>query len=124
MHILLNHSSMIPIYEQLVDQIRNAIVRDELPAGTALPSVRSLAAELRISALTVKKAYDQLEEQGLVATVHGKGSYVSGKELPMLQETRHRLAEEGLAAAVERAASAGLTADEIRTALELILEEL
>ena len=65
MHIILNHSSMVPIYEQLMEQIKSEIINTALKEGEALPSVRSLAGELRISALTVKKAYDKLEEEGM-----------------------------------------------------------
>ena len=76
MEITLSSSSMTPIYEQLTTQIKSLVIDGKLAAGEALPSVRSLAAELKISALTVKKAYDRLEEEGLIVTVHGKGSFV------------------------------------------------
>lgn len=66
MHIILNHSSMVPIYEQLMEQIKSDVINSSLKEGEALPSVRSLAGELRISALTVKKAYDKLEGEGLL----------------------------------------------------------
>ena len=72
MRILLNNSSMIPIYEQLMEQIKSQIIESVLQEGEALPSVRTLAGELRISALTVKKAYDKLEEAGFVTTIHVK----------------------------------------------------
>ena len=77
MHIIINHTSMTPIYEQIVSQIRADIINGDLSPGTALPSVRMLSRELKISALTVKKAYDYLEEEGLVHTVHGKGSFIA-----------------------------------------------
>ena len=77
MHIIINNSSMVPIYEQIIDQIKSAIIRGELQPDTVLPSVRSLSKELKISALTVKKAYDNLEEEGFTVTVHGKGTYVA-----------------------------------------------
>ena len=67
---------MVPIYEQIIDQIKSAIIRGELQPDTVLPSVRSLSKELKISALTVKKAYDNLEEEGFTVTVHGKGTTV------------------------------------------------
>ena len=76
MRIILNHSSMVPIYEQLMEQIKSEIFENKLKENEALPSVRTLAGELRISALTVKKAYDALEDAGFVTTVHGKGTYV------------------------------------------------
>ena len=77
MHIILNHSSMVPIYEQLMEQIKSDIINSSLKEGEALPSVRSLAGELRISALTVKKAYDKLEEEGLLSPEYPPGSFPS-----------------------------------------------
>ena len=80
MHIILNHSSMVPIYEQLMEQIKSQIIQSTLTEGEGLPSVRKLAGELRISALTVKKAYDKLEEEGFVTTIHGKGTFVTASD--------------------------------------------
>ena len=77
MKLIISHSSMQPIYEQIVEQIKGQIVKGDLKADTALPSVRTLAKELKVSALTVKKAYDGLEAEGFVITVHGKGSFVA-----------------------------------------------
>ena len=77
MDIIVNHSSMQPIYEQIGDQIKEKIMHGILKADTPLPSVRTLAKELKVSALTVKKAYDALEEEGFVITIHGKGSFVA-----------------------------------------------
>ena len=93
MHIILNHSSMVPIYEQLMEQIKSEIINTALKEGEALPSVRSLAGELRISALTVKKAYDKLEEEGFVTTIHGKGTYVTASDKQLALEARQREAE-------------------------------
>ena len=78
MNILINNSSMQPIYEQIVGQIKAAIMQGTLKEDQMLPSVRSLSKDLRISALTVKKAYDTLEQEGFIITVHGKGSFVAG----------------------------------------------
>ena len=77
MDLIINHTSMEPIYEQIMIQIKAGIIEGTLTAGEALPSVRALSRELKISALTVKKAYDSLEEEGLVVTVHGKGSFIA-----------------------------------------------
>ena len=77
MHIIINNSSMQPIYEQIVSQIKDKIIQGELKEEEMLPSVRTFAKELKVSALTVKKAYDALEEEGFVVTVHGKGSFVT-----------------------------------------------
>lgn len=91
MHIILNHSSMVPIYEQLMEQIKSEIIQSVLKEGEVLPSVRTLAGELRISALTVKKAYDKLEEEGFVTTVHGKGTYVTASDKQLASEARRLL---------------------------------
>lgn len=123
MHIILNHSSMVPIYEQLMDQIKSEIVQSVLKEGEALPSVRTLAGELRISALTVKKAYDRLEEEGFVTTVHGKGTYVSASDKQLAIETRRRMVEEEFDKAVDRALLVGMEKEEITELVQLLLEE-
>lgn len=123
MHIILNHSSMVPIYEQLMDQIKSEIVQSVLKEGEALPSVRTLAGELRISALTVKKAYDRLEEEGFVTTVHGKGTYVSASDKQLAIETRRRMVEEEFDKAIDRALSIGMEKEEITELVQLLLEE-
>ena len=123
MHIILNHSSMVPIYEQLMDQIKSEIIQSVLKEGEALPSVRTLAGELRISALTVKKAYDRLEEEGFVTTVHGKGTYVSASDKQLAIETRRRMVEEEFDRAIDRALSVGMEKEEITELVQLLLEE-
>ena len=123
MYIILNHSSMVPIYEQLMDQIKSEIVQSVLKEGEALPSVRTLAGELRISALTVKKAYDRLEEEGFVTTVHGKGTYVSASDKQLAIETRRRMVEEEFDKAIDRALSVGMEKEEITELVQLLLEE-
>lgn len=123
MHIILNHSSMVPIYEQLMDQIKTEIIQSVLKEGEALPSVRTLAGELRISALTVKKAYDRLEEEGFVTTVHGKGTYVSASDRQLAVEARRRMVETDFENAIDRAISIGMDQEEILQVVQLILEE-
>lgn len=123
MHIILNHSSMVPIYEQLMEQIKSDIIQSVLSEGEALPSVRTLAGELRISALTVKKAYDRLEEEGFVTTVHGKGTYVSASDKQLAAEARRRAVEEDFDKAIDRALSIGMEKDEITELVQLLLVE-
>ena len=123
MHIILNSTSMVPIYEQLMDQVKNEIISGELAQNEALPSVRALSGELRISALTVKKAYDRLEEEGFVVTVHGKGTYVAATDQQLAIEARRKSVEDDFAAAVQRASAVGFTKDEILKIVEIILEE-
>lgn len=123
MHIILNHSSMVPIYEQLMEQIKSDIIQSVLSEGEALPSVRTLAGKLRISALTVKKAYDKLEEEGFVTTVHGKGTYVSASDKQLAAEARRRAVEEDFDKAIDRALSIGMEKDEITELVQLLLVE-
>lgn len=123
MHIILNHSSMVPIYEQLMEQIKTEIIESALVEGEALPSVRKLAGELRISALTVKKAYDKLEESGFVTTVHGKGTFVTASDKQLALEARRRAVEEEFEKPSIRQKMIGLSKEEILEIVSLLLEE-
>lgn len=123
MHIIINTSSMVPIYEQIMDQIKTAIIAGELKEGENLPSVRGMSKELKISALTVKKAYDNLEQQGFTVTVHGKGTFVASVNPELRQEEFRKEVEEELEQTVSKAFRHGLEAEEIRSLFELIMEE-
>ncbi len=123
MHIILNHSSMVPIYEQLMEQIKSKIIENQLQEGEALPSVRSLAGELRISALTVKKAYDKLEEEGFVTTVHGKGTYVTASDQQLAMEARRKAVEDDFEKVIDRSLAMGMKKEEISEIVAIILAE-
>ncbi len=123
MKIILNNSSMVPIYEQLMDQIKNEIIEGALAAGTALPSVRALSGELKISALTVKKAYDRLEEDGFVVTVHGKGTFVAETDRSLALEACKKAVEDDFAKVILKARNFGLSKEDIQEIVEIILEE-
>ena len=114
---------MVPIYEQLMEQIKSDIIQSELKEGEALPSVRTFAGELRISALTVKKAYDKLEEEGFVTTVHGKGTYVSASDKQLALEARQKAIEDDFDKVIDRALSMGMKKEEISEVVKLILDE-
>lgn len=124
MRIIINNSSMIPIYEQIIDQIKKMISQGELKENDSLPSVRSLSKELKISALTVKKAYDKLENGGFTKTIHGKGTYVclSNKEV-LLEENRKEI-ENLLEKAILKARQCGIEDQEIKEIFEILMEEL
>lgn len=124
MHIILNNSSMIPIYEQLMDQIKANIMSGVLNTNDPLPSVRALAADLRISALTVKKAYDHLEEDGYVVTVHGKGTYVATIDPGLAQEARIKKVEEKLAEAISMARELGMDKSDILEIIDILTMDL
>jgi GntR family transcriptional regulator len=123
MHIILNNTSMVPIYEQLVNQVKNEIINGELAENEALPSVRALSGELRISALTVKKAYDKLEEEGFVITVHGKGTFVAATDKSLAMEARRKTVEDDFATAIQKASAVGFTKEDILEIVQIILEE-
>lgn len=123
MNIILNNNSMVPIYEQLVNQVKNDIISGELEENEALPSVRALSGKLRISALTVKKAYDKLEEEGFVITVHGKGTYVAGANKSLAMEARRKNVEDDFAAAAQKASAVGFTKEDILEIVQIILED-
>jgi GntR family transcriptional regulator len=121
--IIINNSSMIPIYEQIVNQVKQNIVDGKLKEGDALPSVRGLSKELKISALTVKKAYDILETDGLCRTVQGKGSFVLGVNPGLVHEQRVVEIQKDLEKVLDKAKSYDLSKDEIRDLFEILMEE-
>ncbi len=123
MEIVLSNSSDKPIYEQIAAQIRDAVAAGELAASEQLPSIRALAAQLRISAITTKRAYQDLEAQGYVTTIPGKGCFVAEQNLDLLREERLRRVEASLARAVCDARACGLSDDELREMLDIQLEE-
>lgn len=122
MDIIISNSSSKPIYEQIAEQIKDAIVNGELSEGSALPSIRSLANGLHVSVITTKRAYSELESQGFLETVQGKGSFVAGGNMQLIREERLRHIESLLAQAVQEARSANVTEDELREMLDLILD--
>ncbi len=123
MRIIINTSSMIPIYEQIIDSIKTLIREGVLTENDALPSVRALSSELRISALTVKKAYDLLESDGFTVTIHGKGTYVTAVNSELLLEEQKKELEAGLAQVVQKGRRCGIADEDIKQMLELILED-
>ncbi len=123
MHIIINNSSMIPIYEQIMNYIKKEVAEGRLEEDTPLPSVRKLAGDLKISALTVKKAYDHLEEEGFVTTVHGKGTFITSQNKPLVRELQCREIETEFAETVEKARQYGLTNEEIEELFSIIMEE-
>lgn len=122
MRILLSNASPDPIYEQILRQVRAQILSGELKEGQALPSIRKLAQNLQISVITTKRAYDELEREGLIDTVAGKGTFVASPNLDFLQEKRIAAVETRLREAVREAEAAGLSAEDLKQMLDLLLE--
>ena len=122
LEIAIANSSDKPIYEQIASQVRDQIVSGRLAAGEALPSIRALAASLRVSAITTKRAYQELETQGYIHTVPGKGCFVAEGQLEMLREERLRIIESNLSRALDDARMLGLDMSELHEMLDLMAE--
>lgn len=114
---------MVPIYEQIVDVVKTQIRKGELKEDENLPSVRMLAKELKISALTVKKAYDALEEEGFVITIHGKGSFVAFADQGLMLEEKKKEVEADLEMAIRKGKSCGMTDQELLELFQIVLED-
>ncbi len=123
MDIIISNASDKPLYEQITSQLKSFILSGDLKDGEKLPSIRTLASDLRISAITTKRAYADLEMQGFIETVPGKGSFVAGGNRELLREERLRSIEEDLVAAVEKAAEAALSSADLHEMLDLVLTE-
>lgn len=122
MDIIISNASDKPIYEQIASQIKNYILTGSLMAGDALPSMRVLAKELRISVITTKRAYEELEHDGFIETVTGKGSFVAAKNMDFLREEALRQVEAALQTAVDTAQRSGIAASEVQQMLAILLE--
>lgn len=120
MNIIISNSNGRPIYEQISSQIKNMIIGGTLSAGDPLPSMRVLAKELRISVITTKRAYNDLEQEGFIETITGKGSFVADKNVDILREGNLRIAEEHLQKAVDIAQKSGISYEELKEILELL----
>lgn len=123
MNILISNSSDRPIYEQIGEQIRDQIISGSLAEGDALPSMRLLAKELRISVITTKRAYEELEREGFIETVPGKGCFVAAQNSELLMEAQLKKVEEALQKAVDEAAKGGINASQLHEMLDLILDD-
>ena len=123
MKIIIQHNSMVPIYEQLVNQIKSLILEESLRENEPLPSVRVLAKEIKASALTVKKAYDLLEQEGFIATIHGKGSFVLAVNKHAKRENLLYSTQEELEQVIKKARQAGISKAELAELIAMILEE-
>ena len=123
MNILISNASSQPIYEQIYTQIKNAIIAGDLEEGDALPSIRQLAKDLRISVITTKRAYDELEQDGFVYTVAGKGSYVAAKNMEMIREGQLKEIEEHMREILRLAPACQLTSEALLEQFRVIIEE-
>ena len=123
MDIIISNSSNVPLYEQVKEQIKNKIVSNELKTGELLPSIRSLAKDLRISVITTKSAYDELEKEGYVETIQGKGTYVANKNTELKKEEQLQKVEGLIETAVSIAKISNISKKEIKEMLDILYEE-
>ena len=123
MELVIRNTANQPIYEQIYSQIRSQIIAGTLRPGDALPPIRALAKDLRISVITTKRAYDELEADGFLYTVAGKGCFVAEKNLDLVREHQLKELEDHLSAAAELAKSCGLSREELTEMLRIFMEE-
>ena len=123
MNIIINNSSGEPIYSQIENQIKDDILTNKLEPHESLPSIRGLAKELRISVITTKRAYDELEREGYIYTLPGKGSFVCAQDKELLKETIMRNMEDYLTSALEEAMKADISLDEVIETIKVLAEE-
>ncbi|HBH13497.1 MAG TPA: GntR family transcriptional regulator [Clostridiales bacterium] len=123
MKILISNASQEPIYEQIATQIRDQIINGTLEEGFLLPSIRGLARELQISVITTKRSYEELEKEGFIETVPGKGSYVAPQNLSLLKEKKLKIIQDKLAEIVDQAMMLGVDKDDIINIIKILFEE-
>ncbi|MEK6452700.1 GntR family transcriptional regulator [Caldifermentibacillus hisashii] len=122
MNIIISNSANEPIYLQIINQIKSQILTGDLKEGQSLPSIRSLAKELEISVITTKRAYDELEIDGFIVTVAGKGSYVAPVNTDILKEKKMKMVEQKLSETITEAKLIGMSLEELKKILELLYE--
>lgn len=123
MELIISNSNPSPIYEQIANQIKAAIMDGSLGPGEQLPSIRGLANSLRVSVITTKRAYAELEEQGFIQTVQGRGSFVASGSEELLREEQLRSIEAQLSGALERAQAAGISLAELHEMLDILAQD-
>lgn len=123
MDIVIRNASNQPIYEQIYIQLKNHIIAGELREGEALPSIRSLAKDLKISVITTKRAYDELEQEGFIYTVAGKGCFVAEQNMELIRENQLKQIEAKLREILELSSGCGLSREELEEMIRLIAEE-
>ena len=122
MKIVISNTSDIPLYQQIKDQIKDAILKNELVEGDPLPSIRSFANDLQVSVLTIRRVYEELEQEGFVKNVQGRGCFVMGRGSELMREQLICKVENGLTDAIKAARIANLPNEELHRLLDILLE--
>lgn len=123
MKIIISNSSKEPIYEQITSQIKASILAGELQEGTAIPSMRKLAQDLQISVITTKRAYEELEKEGFIYSIVGKGSFVAEQNLEVIREKKLKAIEEQMKAVIINSREIGLSLEDLQQLLNILDEE-
>ncbi len=123
MNLIINNSSMTPIYEQIVSQMKEKIMSGQLKPDAMFPSVRTLSKDLRISALTVKKAYDAMEQEGYIVTVHGKGSFVANVNPNLAIEEKQKEVEKIFEQGIRKGKECGMTKKDMMELFDVVLSD-
>lgn len=123
MKILISNASDSPLYQQIKDQIKDAILRGELAAGDALPSIRAFANDIKVSVLTVRRVYDDLEQEGFVTSQVGIGTFVSAGNVELLRDSRRRVVEQKMQDMIQTAKSLDIGKDELAEMMDILYEE-
>lgn len=123
MKILISNTSENPLYQQIKDQIKDAILKEKLVEGDPLPSIRAFANDLSVSVLTIRRVYEELEKEGFVTSQVGKGTFVSASNIELLRDSKRRLVEEKMQDMIHMAKTMGITKDELNAMMDILYEE-
>ena len=123
MKILISNNSDIPLYQQIKDQIKEAVLKEELVEGDALPSIRVFANDLKVSVLTIRRVYEELEQEGFITSQVGIGTFISTSNLELLRDSRRRLVEQKMAEMIQTAKSLKISKDELNAMMDILYEE-
>ena len=124
MKIVISNSSDIPLYQQIKDQIKDAILKEELVEGDPLPSIRGFANDLKVSVLTIRRVYEELEQEGFVVSQVGIGTFVSASNAELLRDTKRRLVEQKMQDMIQTAKSLNISKDELNAMMDILYEEV
>ena len=124
MKIIISNTSDIPLYQQIKDQIKDAILKNELVEGDPLPSIRSFANDLHVSVLTIRRVYEELEQEGFVVSQVGIGTFVSASNAELLRDTKRRLVEQKMQDMIHTAKSLNISKDELNAMMDILYEEV
>lgn len=123
MKILISNNSDIPLYQQIKDQVKDAILKEELVEGDALPSIRALANDLKVSVLTIRRVFEELEQEGFIISQVGIGTFVSASNLDLLRDSKRRLVEQKMQDMIQTAKSLKISKEELNSMMDILYEE-